>query len=562
MIEDVYEPLAKYRDEFKAKFYKISNDTFEDFVLKSGVDISANRKTVAEINKKKKQKNSLENKKTFVSCLFFLLCVIIIAALGYGIYILVEEVNKHHLAITLPVFLLSIGLSIMLFRKMRNLETQIAHLAEQISDLIAAAWKQMTQLNKLFNWETLTGMVTKCVPRFEFDPIFRKSRIAELEQLFGWNSSFNNDKSILFAHSGEINGNPFVIAKFRRQVWGSKIYTGTKEITYTVTVKGADGKYHREIRHQTLVATVEKPIPEYIDDNMVIYGNDAAPNLDFSRVPSAHSGKSGFFNDFFKKREQKKLEKFARNLTDDSDFTMMSNKEFEVLFHADDRNDEIEFRLLFTPLAQAQMVSLLNDTQEGYGDDFSFVKREKISMISPEHLQIDDLDVDPEQFKDYSFDNVKAYFIKRSNAFFKSFYFAMAPLLTIPLYQQTRTREHIYGITGSDRVSFWENESFVNYLGEGKFEHPKCITNNILKTTDSTDADGGAVNVTAYGFSGTDRVDWVPVYGNDGKMHNVPVKWVEYNPVNKTTTINIGIASSEEASNNTRSIRRRIYWYS
>ena len=112
----------------------------------------------------------------------------------------------------------------------------------------------------------------------------------------------------------------------------------------------------------------------------------------------------------------------ARNLTDDSDFTMMSNKEFEVLFHADDRNDEIEFRLLFTPLAQAQMISLLNDTQEGYGDDFSFVKREKINMLSPEHLQNDDLDVDPEQFRDYSFDNVKAYFIKRSNAFFKSFY--------------------------------------------------------------------------------------------------------------------------------------------
>ena len=52
MIEDIYEPLARYRDEFREKFSRISADTFERLVKESGVDISANAATVAEIKNK------------------------------------------------------------------------------------------------------------------------------------------------------------------------------------------------------------------------------------------------------------------------------------------------------------------------------------------------------------------------------------------------------------------------------------------------------------------------------------------------------------------------------
>ena len=42
------------------------------------------------------------------------------------------------------------------------------------------------------------------------------------------------------------------------------------------------------------------------------------------------------------------------------------------------------------------------------------------------------------------------------------------------------------------------------------------------------------VAVTAYSFDTAERVDLVPMYGGDGRMHEVPVYWTEYLPVYNT----------------------------
>lgn len=41
--------------------------------------------------------------------------------------------------------------------------------------------------------------------------------------------------------------------------------------------------------------------------------------------------------------------------------------------------------------------------------------------------------------------------------------------------------------------------------------------------------------MTAYSFDAIDRVDYVSVYGGDGRSHAVPVPWVEYVPVERTS---------------------------
>lgn len=48
MIEDVYEPLKKYRDSFREKFSELTAQKFRELLEKSGVDFEANRKLVAE----------------------------------------------------------------------------------------------------------------------------------------------------------------------------------------------------------------------------------------------------------------------------------------------------------------------------------------------------------------------------------------------------------------------------------------------------------------------------------------------------------------------------------
>ena len=115
----------------------------------------------------------------------------------------------------------------------------------------------------------------------------------------------------------------------------------------------------------------------------------------------------------------------------------------------------------------------------------------------------------------------------------------MAPLLAIPLYQQTRTHEEIWkDVLEPKASSFWEHETLANYHGEDKFEHPSSITRSILKTRVVRREDGECtVAVTAHGYRGEDRVDYEDVYGGDGKWHEVAVHWTEYLPVERTSNM-------------------------
>ncbi|MEG2964804.1 MAG: hypothetical protein RR860_19105, partial [Janthinobacterium sp.] len=110
-----------------------------------------------------------------------------------------------------------------------------------------------------------------------------------------------------------------------------------------------------------------------------------------------------------------------------------------------------------------------------------------------------------------------------------SFYFGIAPLLAIPLYQQHRPHSDIYQDTYSHKPCFWEHEAIANYHGEAMFKHPECVTRSILKTSMRQQADGSQkVHVTASGFRSIARTHYVSVRGGDGRSHQVPVHWDEY----------------------------------
>jgi hypothetical protein len=48
-------------------------------------------------------------------------------------------------------------------------------------------------------------------------------------------------------------------------------------------------------------------------------------------------------------------------------------------------------------------------------------------------------------------------------------------------------------------------------------------------------ADGKAdkVEITAYSYRGEDRVDYVNRMGGDGRIHTIPVHWIEYIPLTR-----------------------------
>lgn len=544
MIEDVYEPLARYRDEFREKFAKLAAEKFRSLVEQSGVDAQANVALVTEI---KRLEKSAEGAKSRMSLWMTLIVLAVVAIAGgllaaYAFYNGYLDNGKTGTAVSLAVAGVAAMLLFTVFiRKWRAARDEHEEIARKIAQKKDEAWRQMAPLNALYDWDITPKLIEATVPRLAFDPFFTEGRLSELRHRFGWNDEFNEGKSMLFSQSGTINGNPFVFGEYREQTWGMKTYHGSLHIEWTEWDEDEEGRPRRIHRSETLTASVDKPIPEYGSDKFLAYGNDAAPDLSFSRHPAGLSELGdGFFDRMRKSRAMKKLEKFSRNLDDESQYTMMGNKEFETLFNTRNRNHEVQFRLLFTALAQTQLLALMKDRKVGYGDDFSFIKSQRINVILAKHLSEFPIDTDPSRFYDYDIRRAETTFRSFNESYFKSAYFALAPLLCVPLYQQTRTPEEIWKDVGITPSSFWEHEAIVNWYGADHFKAPDCITESILKTEVVGEHDGSReVAVTASGFRGEDRVDYVSVHGGDGNWHEVPVEWTQYLPVSRTSVVRL-----------------------
>ncbi len=549
-MEDVYEPLERYDTEFQAKFDRLSQELFDRLVAASGVDATSNAKTIAELRQLESRLSAAQGRRRLWQCLLAAAILAIIFSALVCVFAYQDLQNLPEGASSTNGILLFLGglagaiLSIVLLYKVvyahyRRIAATIETLQTHISQKTAEAWEQMAPLNQLYDWDMSAKLIAQTVPRIQLDPYFTVQRLQELQQHFGWDGSSNDRSSVLFAQSGSINDNPFVFGHLRKMQWGEKTYTGSKQISWTERVRDSKGNYYSVRRYETLVARVTKPIPLYHEEKFLLYGNEAAPRLTFSRQPSKLSGSDGGIIDSLRKKHTlKKLQDFSRNLEDESQYTLMGNHDFEVLFHATDRNDEIEFRLLFTPLAQTQMLKILQDRKIGFGDDFSFVKQRKLNFIYPQHLNNVDLDTDPKKFAHYDLVQARAFFLRTQAEYFKAVYFSLAPLLSIPLYQQTRTRASIYADQSARQASFWEHESLANYHGEQHFQHPQCITHSILKTRCLSQDDGlSAIAVTASGYKGITRTDYQNILGGDGHIHRVDVQWTEYLPVQQTKSM-------------------------
>lgn len=552
MTDDVYEPLALYRDAFKAEHADNTAAFFEELVRRSGVDENANAATVAAIHALERQLADANSSRSGWKTLRTLAVIIVVAAfIGLVLFVLPLlspdtelplRVNGLWAAVCAAAAAGGIALTATkLNPAIRALDERLRSLDKHREAKRAEAWAQLAPLNRLYDWGMIAGLIQKTVPRLALDPYFSLARLGELHRSFGWDDSFNQDKSVLFAQSGEINGNPFVLAETLDFRMGLETYHGSLIISWqereTYTDSEGRSRTRWVTRTQTLYASVEKPAPKHTREKFVVYGNEAAPDLTFSRTPSALSDNGdGLFDTWRMKRTINKLEKLSRNLDDDSGYTIMANREFAALFHATDRNDEIQFRLLFTPLAQQQMVNLLRDKTVGFGDDFTFVKDRMVNIVWPAHLADADITAAPSLFQNHDLAAARHGFNAYSNAYFRAFYFALAPLLTIPLYQQHRSHADIYKDVYGRTASFWEHEAIANFHGQDTFRHPESVTENILKTTPAGD---GSIAVTAHGFRGIKRIDYVSQFGGDGHWHNVPVEWIEYRPVSRTSSLTL-----------------------
>ena len=528
MQKDIYDPLTEYVNVYRNKFKEVAEKTFAELAAEAQVDVGKNRETCRRIYSEEyslsKVMTSIRWQKVWRVLLW--LCVVVGFIVGFTMYDVLDYVD---LLIVGFVIFGALGL---LFTdinpKIKEMKSERDKLTAKVDKLKKEAWQQMAPLNNLYDWDVLTRMMTKTVPRLEFDPYFTTQRLADLKATYGWSDSFNAGRSVVYSHSGLINGNPFVICRTRKMEMGTKTYYGEKTIHWTTEETDSDGKTRTVHHSETLVASVTAPYPEYFEKTRLIYGNTAAPDLIFYRKQSGLADSEGSLK-FKMKRHS--LRKKSRDLSN-ADFAMMTNEEFEVAFDTSNRNNNQQYALLFTPLAQESMMNLLKDDKVGFGDDFDFGKQRMINVIFSKHMQSLNLDMNPQQYKGFDYDKAEADFYAINSRYFRAIYFCFAPLLCVPMYQQIRPQEDIYGRNMQQHSSFWEHEALANFWGQGRFKHPSCVTNCILKTEQlQTIGDNSTIKVNAYGYRTEQHLEYVSKWGGDGHLHHVPVYWDEYLPV-------------------------------
>ena len=545
--EHLLEPLNGYNSFYKEAIKEEASKYFDELVNKANTDIEANKATIKELKKKQKEADNINKKLNGlkVGRIFSIIGIIIfVFASIISIYLLTVDdsdfLTKLLIAIFSVIGIIFLLLLIILFlnKKIKEISSLLEKINLQIKELNAKAWSQMASLNALYDFNIPTTIIEKVIPILDFDKFFDTRKYLNLVKNYGFAEKNDNNSSILYVQSGTILGNPFLIQKAKVHSIINKVYTGTRVITWTERRRDSNGRSYTVTRTQTLTATSTHPAPSYDKEVKLIYGNDAAPELSFSRNPSRMSGKTEKEYDKYVHSNEDELHKRAEKDIKNgkkNPFTPLANSEFELLFGAYDRNHNVQYRLLFTPLAQVNLTKLIKSIN-GFGDDFNFEKYKKINVIKSDHSQKADYSADPSIYFSNDYEWAKRNFVGYVSYYFKNIYFDFAPLMSIPLYQQMKSIDYIYGDDTPSNYSYFEHESFANNFDENLLKDPASMTEAIIKTK-VIEKEGMTdhLEITAYSYKGENRVDYIPVMGGDGRLHNVPVHWIEYFPIERVS---------------------------
>ena len=372
--------------------------------------------------------------------------------------------------------------------------------------------------------------MNKTTPLIEMDSKPDMDKVEMLQNKFNWTDGDDINSSTQLVQTGSILGNPFIFYRHKDMEMLPHTYTGTKTITWTERIKTKDG-YRTVMRSQTLTASVVKPKPTYSTTTELVYGNEAAPDLSFSRKPMIKDYSQKGLNSFFKHRE-KEIDSYAKK---HPNWTPLGNDKFEDFFDGIDRDNEVQYRLLFTPLAQTSMLDIITN-KEPFGDDFYMNKKKMINRVVSRHAQHMDYDADITRFYHFDYQKAKENFINLNCEFFKGVYFDLAPLLAIPLYQQYPTNEYIFKRNRPSNYSSHVLEMEANKHDISFFRPLEAVTGVILKSEFVRKNDNADfVNIHSYAYKSIQHCDLIAKMGGDGRWHDVPVYWYEYIPIDKVT---------------------------
>jgi hypothetical protein len=555
--EILLKPKDMYTRQLKEQYHKGATEYFEKLTKEAKTDTELNKKHVEEYNtlleEVKKCENAVNNTKAFK---IFLIVIIVICFVVGGILGLIGAFSIATLWYLLLIGVVLVGLAIYLIvhintkikKEQQKREQTLNETREKAQKKLDECYADMAELNSLYDWNIPATIMENVTNIIDLDPYFSVQKYNYLNEKFGLGEVSEPNCSVLGVISGNIQGNPFVLEKTLTENLVNKTYHGSLTIHWTTYSRDSKGRSVAHHHSETLHASVTKPAPDYRTQTVLIYGNEAAPHLHFRRgISKINSYKNEKEKEKAVKEGMKEINKYAeKTIKEGGSFTPIGNDEFDVFFGGLDRDNEVEFRLLFTPLAQQNMLSLLNDP-EPYGDDFNMVKNGMINIIASAHSQSFDYSANPNQFQSYDYQQSQASFVNYCDQFIQNLYFDLAPLLSIPLYQMHKPHEYIYEKEWNSNYSSFEQEALANGMSKNDFI-PRGANSSLpllLKTTSSSKVGKtDKVNIHAYSYHTTEMCDYVRVHGGDGHNHDVPVHWIKYDRVDSDTEIGIRYVGS------------------
>ncbi|GHU30580.1 hypothetical protein FACS1894166_00490 [Bacilli bacterium] len=237
------------------------------------------------------------------------------------------------------------------------------------------------------------------------------------------------------------------------------------------------------------------------------------------------------------KNENKAAKYFKKN----KEMEPMENPEFDKLFPCQ-RNDEVQFRTLFSPLAQEEMVKLLK-----VKNDYNFYKSESLNVISAGTFNEINMNYNFDRYYSmFDYEDIKKDFYTFNQQFFKDIYFMFAPILTIPIYIQSRYRQPMDEKAKIRLMSYMESESVANTsFNQTQFSHPNSKTESILKTHSVFANTEYEINeIIAHGYDTKSRVVVVTVVDPEAGATRVPITVIDYLPIQQSTYVSNALAKN------------------
>ena len=514
----IFNPLEEFEQRLQGQHLDYTTQRLEALTQQAGVNVAENQKTVTEYIKWDQNTATLKKKLGWRKFWRVLMCITIVL-----IPVVIWKLN--------PII--------------KQLRQELEESQAKQAQLLELAWRQMKPLNDLFtDWMALE-LIENTVPDLDFVPNLTYAQELDMRTNYDFREEICDSESTLDLLPGHYNGNPFLFERKRVRSIVDHTYTGYKTIYWTETYRDSNGKLQTRTRSQTLQASVVKPMPVYGTKLVLHYCAQGGPELCFSRdAGQLHLKNDRQLERYVRRGERRLQRKTDKALKESGSFMSMSNSDFEVLFDALDRTNEVQFRTLFTPLAQTNMVDLIR-SKTTFGDDFAFIKRNRTNRIEAAHSQTRPLLLAAATYRSYDYAQIRQRFIGGNTEYFKSMYFDFAPLWAIPLYQERPVHSLKPIPDNTQRYSRLETEALANTLDPAYTTHPRTKTEAILNAVYCRSGDGAdEIRVTGHSYDIEPRVTYVAVLGGDGRFHDVPVEWKEYLPQQATNRFYVSAAAN------------------